>query len=247
MKIKKLKKLGYQKVYEAALKNQEEAGNSRDDSKKLSCVPHRGGFVWSDSNEGYGFWWFINNEYFKEAFEICPYLKEDSKTKVLEDNTELIERIQKLEDRIEKLDKVCEKYGDSSFESMQEGENKKEQWGDFPIEGYYVNSYSQIYNLVLNEPSSHDKNVWPTKELAQASLALSELTQWMRRPQYNGAWEPDWDNKKDLKYVIRTYLGKISTANYWTHAHVIALKSEEIRDQFLEDHRELIEIAKPLL
>lgn len=64
---------------------------------------------------------------------------------------------------------------------------------------------------------------------------------------YNGYWEPDWKNEYEKKYVIVICRGEAESFRFETSNKVLAFKTEELRDQFLENFRDLIEIAKPLI
>nr|DAN71604.1 MAG TPA: hypothetical protein [Caudoviricetes sp.] len=66
------------------------------------------------------------------------------------------------------------------------------------------------------------------------------------RDYYNEGWKPDWKSD-EFKYCIQVYKGDIETMNYNTIYKVMYFKTPEIRDKFLEEQRELLEIAKPLL
>lgn len=66
------------------------------------------------------------------------------------------------------------------------------------------------------------------------------------RDYYNEGWQPDWEDD-EWKYFIEYYRGKLSVERTCGNNRVLAFKSKEIRDKFLEDQRELLEIAKPLL
>lgn len=91
---------------------------------------------------------------------------------------------------------------------------------------------------------SENKTVYPTRELAEASLALAQLLQ--LRDRYNGDWVADWSGGH-WKYVIDVYNDKINTNYYGLTQKVMHFKTEELRDKFLENFRDLLEIAKPLL
>lgn len=124
-------------------------------------------------------------------------------------------------------------------------ENKKPKWEDFgKINGYWVNSYCEIRDANCDSFASN-KNVFPTKEEAEACLALSQLCQW--RDKYNEGWKPDWKNTTTMKYAIYIFNEEIRKDKTFRAQKVLSFKSEQIRDKFLEDFRELIEIAKPLL
>ena len=66
------------------------------------------------------------------------------------------------------------------------------------------------------------------------------------RDYYNEGWQPDWEDD-EWKYFIEYYRGKLSVERTCGNNRVLAFKSKEIRDKFLEEQKELLEIAKPLL
>ena len=91
-----------------------------------------------------------------------------------------------------------------------------------------------------------DERTYPSKEIYKAFEALRKLI--ILRDYYNEGWQPDWDINK-VKYIIKRH-GNRHFSNIETsenHPSVLYFKSKEIRDKFLEEQRELLEIAKPLL
>lgn len=82
------------------------------------------------------------------------------------------------------------------------------------------------------------------KEIAEAYAVLPQLIR--LRDEYNEGWKPDWEIEY-VKYYIKVYKNKWRL-DYHSSAHcLLAFKTEETRDRFFEDHRDLIEIAKPFL
>lgn len=150
------------------------------------------------------------------------------------------------------------------FELVQIGEGKWEQrkkktppktWEEFckthPIkeDEYYLDPGVGIAAFgKLPEPfksrTTYNRDILPNKETAEAVLALMQLIQ--LRNCYNGIWEPDWTDG-EIKYTIMNGLNNLEKARTADISHVLAFKSEELRDQFLENFRDLIEIAKPLI
>lgn len=122
----------------------------------------------------------------------------------------------------------------------------KPTWKDFGrVGGWYVGSDSEVVSSSYVKAGDLNKNTWPSKEEAEAALALSQLCQW--RDKYNEGWKPDWTNSKQNKHVIVFDKGCFMVGVNRLTSYPLAFKSSEIRDKFLEDFRDLIEIAKPLL
>ena len=86
---------------------------------------------------------------------------------------------------------------------------------------------------------------YPSQELANAAEALRRLL--FLRDYYNEGWQPDWKNDDEYKYVILTENDKVERERNYSYRRVLAFKTSEIRDKFLEEQKELLEIAKPLL
>lgn len=88
--------------------------------------------------------------------------------------------------------------------------------------------------------------VAPNKELADATVALLKLL--FLRDYYNEGWQPDWTDG-EVKYNIQIYrYGDLEAFDsIRDYRMIFTFKTEKIRDKFLEEQRELLEIAKPLL
>ena len=86
---------------------------------------------------------------------------------------------------------------------------------------------------------------YPTQELADASEALRRLL--FLRDYYNEGWQPNWKKEREMKYVIYNDSNKLATIQSYTMSFILAFKEGNIRNKFLEEQRELLEIAKPLL
>ena len=88
---------------------------------------------------------------------------------------------------------------------------------------------------------------FPTIEEIKANKALRKLC--YLRDAYNGEPLADWCDWKEhkIKYVIYYSLNDMKLAVSNTQSFILAFKTEKLRDEFFENFRELIEIAKPLL
>jgi len=66
------------------------------------------------------------------------------------------------------------------------------------------------------------------------------------RELYNEGWIPDWKDN-NWKYFILFDKGNLATGSNKSSCRVLFFKSEKVRDKFLEEQKELLKIAKPLL
>ena len=113
------------------------------------------------------------------------------------------------------------------------------------INGFYVTNNLDICEVKNFHTSYKDnKNIFATKEQAEASIALAQLSQLIAV--YRNGWVPDWSDNS-LKYCIDFYENKIRTNDYSKVNSFISFQDAETRDLFLENFRELIEKAKPLM
>ena len=124
-----------------------------------------------------------------------------------------------------------------------------ESWAQLEqVRGVYVNSDAIMFKTVLWPTSNKHRNIWPTRELAEAALAMSQLAQlraeYWRQADY---WEPEYENQTQPKYTILRELNGMVCKTSWTSAHFLSFPTVEQRDHFMKHHRELIETAKPLL
>ena len=90
--------------------------------------------------------------------------------------------------------------------------------------------------------SSHINDI--PKGLGKPMLALCQLL--VCREVYRQGWKPNWKDDK-IKYCIEQDGSYIIKETYTLTAKVLAFQSAEIRDEFLENFRDLIEEAKELI
>lgn len=136
----------------------------------------------------------------------------------------------------------------STFEKIVFKKVEKElpkSWEDLgAIRGFYVNAHSELRDFECYTGKDSNKNTFPTKEEAEACLALAQLCQ--LRDRYNDGWKPDWEDSY-VKYILY-YWGDDITKTHCTNARtLLSFKTQKLRDEFLENFRDLIETAKPLL
>jgi len=125
---------------------------------------------------------------------------------------------------------------------------------DYSIDiiGFEQKAPTPTYEEVIKEARSKGDYYYltdcleaPSKRLVDATMALLKLL--FLRDHYNKGWRPDWSNTNVLKYVIIVSREKIEIDNTYNIKRILAFKSKEIRNKFLEEQKELLEIAKPLL
>ena len=135
----------------------------------------------------------------------------------------------------------------STFEKIvfkKTSNNLPKTWEELKnIYGYYISSSSEITPSSVINASNYTKNIFPTKELAEAVLVLAQLLQ--LRDKYNG------DNKGFIfgksNYCITFFNNSIFKSwDVYTH-RVLAFRTIELRDEFFTNFKDLIETSKHLL
>ena len=84
-----------------------------------------------------------------------------------------------------------------------------------------------------------------SKEDAEAFAAYSKLLK-MRR-QWIGSWKPDWKNNNVTKFTIIAAENEISKGEHYTVNSSMSFPTDEMRDEFLDCFKDLLEQAKSLL
>lgn len=124
------------------------------------------------------------------------------------------------------------------------------KWEDKLVKGYYINAFSELRHHEPAKGLTSNRNTFPSKEEALASVALAQLCQW--RDEYNGepldTWA-DFTDEKQLKFVIYFFNEEINLASMpiWGTRRVLCFKTQSILEKFYKDFEELIITAKPLL
>lgn len=90
-----------------------------------------------------------------------------------------------------------------------------------------------------------DKNLMPSKQAAEAHLALMQLHQ--LRDAWREGWVPDWKDGNQKKYVIAYDKGEFEIWQYHTASRFLAFQDEKRANEFLTNFRELIEQAGDLI
>ncbi len=137
----------------------------------------------------------------------------------------------------------------STFENIifRKAERKlSKRWEDLPfVEGWFIDAKCRILETGRLNTQEYNKNTFPTKEEAEACVALAQLCQ--LRDIYNEGWKPNWEDYNETKYCIEFCQGRIETIDRVNCHKILTFKTEDLRDKFLENFKDLIKTAKPLL
>lgn len=102
----------------------------------------------------------------------------------------------------------------------------------------FLNDVSRIMKIERNETAPNNRNVVKTETQAKSILAYAQLI-WLR-DDVRGGWVPDW-TEGSSKYVIYNFQNIIGATTITATCELLAFQTKEIRDQFLTDHKELIQ------
>lgn len=114
----------------------------------------------------------------------------------------------------------------------------------YTLQGFEQKVPAKTYEEAVEwlEKNSKDRVI---EEYERAFEALKKLV--ILRDYYNEGWQPDWKSTEELKYYIKKYIDEFLIKNTHIFIYPLFFKSEKIALKFLEEQRELLEIAKPLL
>ena len=143
---------------------------------------------------------------------------------------------------------AMEEYA-QQFREKQKHPALPKRWEDLRyLRGAYTGSESQIYHTMDFQAKAVDesRNIFAKREQAEASIALAQLSQ--LREVYRRGWKPDWNAIEQEKFIIiYTHRGNFECSVAVNIPNFLSFQSPEIRDEFLENFRDLIKKAKPLM
>lgn len=109
----------------------------------------------------------------------------------------------------------------------------------------YIDTNGDIEEVDFNVNLVYDHVNDIPKGLGKPMLAFCQLL--VCREVYRQGWKPNWSDSNEIKYCIEWVRDCITKDTYTLIATVLSFQSEEIRDQFLENFKDLIEEAKELI
>ena len=110
---------------------------------------------------------------------------------------------------------------------------------------YYLNPSSCILELRDDKREVFsDRNVLPTRQAAEAHLALMQLHQ--LRDRYREGWERNWNNDCTKYIIVKNRDKYVVFGGSWTN-QFLSFQDRERAEEFLINFRELIEKAGDLI
>ena len=136
----------------------------------------------------------------------------------------------------------------STFEKIvfKKLDERPKDWVEIDgVGGYFITEGSSAKKLLKSWPYSCNKNVFATKEQAEASLALAQLSQLL--PYYRDGWEPDWNDDLSAKWCVLLRQNVFIVDYAYAINTFLSFPTEKLAKDFLDNFRDLIEQAKPLM
>ena len=110
---------------------------------------------------------------------------------------------------------------------------------------YYLNPSSYVLELWDDKRDVFsDRNVLPTRQAAEAHLALMQLHQ--LRDCYREGWEPNWNNDCNKYIIVKNRDKYVVFGGNWTN-QFLSFQDRERAEEFLINFHDLIEKAGDLI
>lgn len=111
---------------------------------------------------------------------------------------------------------------------------------------YFIDLHSNIKQVPsrYERETDSDKNILPSKEAAEAHLALMQLHQ--LRDCYRQGWKPNWPDKSPRWFICKNGNRTVVMADFYYNTF-LSFQSEKIAQLFLDNFRDLIEEAGDLI
>lgn len=118
-------------------------------------------------------------------------------------------------------------------------------WSTFKGESQFPMNYDECCKL-LNDTSTQSCYICGYREgdLCELQILLIYRDAWWKA---DGDWEPNWTDSDTDKFVIENYNGCINVDKYTNTNFILAFRTEEIANKFLEAFDDLIEACKELI
>ena len=182
----------------------------------------------------------VNNSAFAGTLESnIYYINTNNQIESVESTSELGTIIQECFEELHLPEPIKKKLPNTWEEWVEQ--NKRECF-------VYINNSSDIKTATsivdkVIDPI-FDKNLIRGESRAESFLALMQLIN--LRDEYRQGWVPDWKTD-DYKYSIEYFRDNLNISCIRLRNDFLAFQSEELRDKFLENFKDLIEQAKEFI
>lgn len=115
------------------------------------------------------------------------------------------------------------------------------------IKGYFINNLSCLVYREANTIKP-ERNIYPCKDTAEASLYLPQLLQlrnWVWE-NHCGGWKPNWENAEFI-YYIRMVGKEFHISSVTNFRNLFCFPTREIAQTFLDTYKDLLIKYSPLL
>lgn len=225
-----------------------------DDGDKANIV----GMVWDDDIDDVFYETRICNEVFKFPKEFLQPYKEET----MEDKSNLLQQLKDYFDNTprEVIEKEWHEY--DKYNEISPKVNEYLEYVNNIRQPKYPKTYEECCRIVNADPyirlkydlSDGQKYSYDVDNLQHyeniRKLLIYRDAYWKIAGEQMGLgepWKPDWLNVKQDKYVLFTHDNTICSNCYVLGHNILAFPTEEIRDAFYENFKELIETCKELL
>lgn len=122
-----------------------------------------------------------------------------------------------------------------------------------PIKPKYPETYVECCEVIANsKPYAMNEHYADVNKLLQTfqTLFICRNAYWKIAGEQMGLgkpWEPDWSTEDEIKYVIEIYRNNVRKNSQGYSNTILAFPTEEMRDAFYENFKDMIESCKELL
>ena len=128
-------------------------------------------------------------------------------------------------------------------------DNRVRSWEEYcqKMEGKDSYYFNEIVGKICSAKFKEDfiLSEFVNKEDVEAHIAFCKLRK--MRKQWIGEWKPDYKNYNEVKFTIITAENEISKGERYTVSCSMSFPTEEMRDEFFNCFKDLLEQAKTLL
>lgn len=192
---------------------------------------------------------YTNIDQLKVVNELQPYKEE-----TIEDKLNLLQQLKDYFDNTprEVVEKEWHEY--DKYNEISPKVNEYLEYIDNIRQPKYSKNYEECCEVLGSDPSRiivlsnrkdiiHEENKHCYEMYNLYQLLICRDAYW----KIAGDWKPDWSNDKQNKYIITCRRNNIILDTYTVLNYILAFPTEEMRDAFYENFKELIEAVKELL